>query len=181
MWLSQLAFSTYYAFYPIYLSRVIGVQDQWQGLISAVGVVLEIGYLMAFGWLLKKLGLKWLVALGLASVAARMALLALMPNLAVAIGTQLLHGLAVVGTFVTPPLYLNHRAEPEFRNSMQGLYAVFVFGTGMIAGNLLSGQIAEHAQNHVLTAFAVTAMIAGGATLMFVLFFKDRSETMLTP
>ncbi|MEZ6193982.1 MAG: hypothetical protein R3C45_22275 [Phycisphaerales bacterium] len=31
IWLSELGFSTYYAFYPIYLERIIGIEEHWLG------------------------------------------------------------------------------------------------------------------------------------------------------
>ncbi|MEZ6193981.1 MAG: MFS transporter [Phycisphaerales bacterium] len=80
-------------------------------MISAVGVFLEIGYLLIFGWLIKRFGVKGLALIGIAATALRMGLLATVPTLTIAVGTQLLHGLAVVSTFVLPAIYLNHRAS----------------------------------------------------------------------
>lgn len=180
MWLTQAATAAYYTFYPLYLTRIIGVQDQWLGLISAVGVVFEIGYVLAFGWLLKKLGVRWLLILGVTGVGLRLVLLWAFPTLTVAVGTQLLHGLTVLAIFVLPPLYLNHRAEPRFLNSMQGLYAMIVFGTGRIAGNIFAGQIAEAFDGNILMVFAWSSGFAGAAILLFVLFFRDRSGSEIT-
>jgi len=181
MWLVQIVASAYYTFYPLYLTRVIGLQDQWLGLISSVGVVLEIGYMLAFGWLLKKLGVRWLMTLGVLGVCVRMAMLGFVPTLAVAVGSQLLHGLTVLALFVLPPLYLNHRAEPRFCNSIQGLYAMIVLGTGRITGSILAGQIAGAWDGDILKVFTITAGIAAAALLIFALFFRDRSDTAITP
>jgi len=128
-WLVQLSAGAFYAFYPIYLDQDIGVGTQWLGPISSVGVSLEIFYMLAFGWLLKRLGLKWLMVIGTASIALRMGLLAMFPDLGIAVGTQVFHGLMVLVIHVAPPVYLNHRAGPAFRNSIQGLYAMLVFGS----------------------------------------------------
>lgn len=181
MWLVQVVSAAYYTFYPLYLTRVIGLGDQWLGLISSVGVVFEIGYVLAFGWLLKRLGVRWLMTLGVLGVFARMAMLGYIPTLGVAVGSQLLHGLTVLALFVLPPLYLNHRAEPRFRNSIQGLYAMLVLGTGRITGSILAGQIAEVWDGDVLKVFIITAGIAAVAVLIFALFFRDRSDTAITP
>jgi MFS transporter, PPP family, 3-phenylpropionic acid transporter len=180
MWLTQASTAAYYTFYPLYLTRVIGVQDQWLGLISAVGVVFEIGYVLAFGWLLKKLGVRWLLILGVGAVGLRLMLLWAFPTLTVAVGSQLLHGLTVLAIFILPPLYLNHRAEPRFLNSIQGLYAMIVFGTGRIFGNVFAGQIAEIFDGDILMVFAWTAGFAGAAMLLCVLFFRDRSGSPIT-
>ncbi len=181
MWLIQIVTATYYTFYPLYLTRVIGVAEKWLGLISSVGVVLEIGYVLALGWILKKLGVRWLLILGLAGVVLRMGLLWRVPTLGVAVGTQVLHGLTVLAIFILPPLYLNHRAEPGFRNSIQGLYAMLVFGTGRVIGSVLSGYISDAYEGDILVPFAITTGVATAALLLVLLFFRDRSGSVIEP
>ncbi|GAB4108029.1 MAG: nucleoside permease [Phycisphaeraceae bacterium] len=181
MWLIWISTSSYYTFYPLYLTRVVGFEEKWLGLIVSLGVVLEIGYVLAFGWLLKKMGTKGVMVLGTAAATMRMALLWAVPTWWSAIGVQILHGLTVLAIFLMPPLYLNHRAEPGFRNSIQGLYAMCVFGTGRIVGNNLSGQIAQAWDGDIRQVFMVMTLIAGAATLLFALVFRDRSGTTLTP
>ena len=181
MWLAWITTSAYYTFYPLYLVREIGLGEQWLGPISSLGVVPEIGYILAFGWLLKKLGVRWLVTLGLAAIFARVALLFAVPTLWVALGTQLIHGMTVLALFVLPPLYLNHRAEPAYRNSIQGLFAMLVFGTGRIAGNVVSGQIAKHYGGDTIAVFGFASGVAALSLLLFVLLFRDRSATQIEP
>lgn len=181
MWLAWITTSTYYTFYPLYLTREIGVGEEWLGLISSLGVVPEIGYILAFGWLLKWLGVRCLVTLGLAAIFARVALLYAVPTLWIALGTQLLHGMTVLALFVVPPLYLNHRAEPSFRNSIQGLFAMLVFGTGRITGNVVSGQIAKFYDGDTIVVFGFSAGVAAVSMLLFGLLFRDRSTTQIEP
>jgi MFS transporter, PPP family, 3-phenylpropionic acid transporter len=178
-WLVQLSAGAFYAFYPIYLDKNIGVGTQWLGPISSVGVALEIVYMLAFGWLIKRLGLKWLMVIGTASIALRMGLLAMFPNLGIAVWTQVFHGLMVLAIHVAPPVYLNHRAGPAFRNSIQGLYAMLVFGTGRIVGCIAAGYIAEG--SGTLAVFGWSAAAAGLSALLFAIAFKDRSHTPIDP
>lgn len=174
-WLLQLSAGAFYAFYPIYLNQDIGVAQQWLGPISSVGVSLEVVYMLGFGLLLKRLGIKWMMAIGAATIALRMALLAFVPNLGVAVGTQVFHGMMVLAIHVAPPVYLNHRAGPAFRNSIQGLYAMVVFGTGRIVGCILAGHIAEG--SGTLAVFGWSAAAAGVSAVLFAVAFKDRSHT----
>jgi MFS transporter, PPP family, 3-phenylpropionic acid transporter len=174
MWLVHLSAGAFYSFYPIYLSREIEVGNQWLGPISTVGVVIEVFFMLGFGWLLRRFGLKWLMVLGVGSVALRMALLAFVPTLGVAVGTQVLHGLMVVVVHVAPPVYLNHRAEPAYRNSIQGLYAMLVFGTGRITGNVVAGVISEGSESGTLAVFGWAAVAAGVSAVLFAVAFKDR-------
>ncbi len=181
MWLAHVATAAYYTFYPLYLTRVIQVKEEWIGLISSVGVTFEIAYVLLFGWLLRKLGARWLLMFGIAAVGLRLALLWLAPTLFVAVGTQLLHGLTVLALFVLPPLYLNHRAEPAFRNSIQGLYAMVVFGSGRIVGNIFAGQVSTMFDGDILVVFGIATGIAAGAFVLHALFFRDRSGKTIEP
>ncbi len=174
MWLVHVSAGAYYSFYPIYLTREIGVGNQWLGPISTVGVLLEVGYILAFAWLLKRFGLKWLMTIGVAAVALRMAMLAWMPTLAVAVGTQAVHGLMVLVVHVAPPVYLNHRAKPAYRNSIQALFLMLVYGTGRITGSLLGGLIAEASETKTLAVFGWAAVAAGVSAVLFAVAFKDR-------
>jgi MFS transporter, PPP family, 3-phenylpropionic acid transporter len=179
MWLVQVSAGAYYSFYPIYLTREIDLGNQWLGPISTVGVLLEVGYILAFAWLLKRFGLRWLMTIGVMAVTVRMALLAWVPTLTVAVGTQVIHGLMVLVVHVAPPVYLNHRAEPAYRNSIQALFVMLVYGTGRIAGSLLGGLISESSESGVLAVFGWAAVAAGLSAVLFAVAFKDRGEGLV--
>lgn len=118
---ASLASASYYAFFPLYLTEVVGVPRQWVGPIFNIGVVFEIGFMLGFGRLLARLGFKGFMLLGVLCLALRLAALAAFPNVAVAAGTQVVHGMIVVALHVAPALYLNRHAGDEYRTSMQGL------------------------------------------------------------
>jgi PPP family 3-phenylpropionic acid transporter len=165
-----VATASYYAFYPIYLTEVVGIDAQWVGLIANVGVVIEIFFMLAFGALLRVLGLKWLVVTCIGATAARFALLAGVPGVASAIATQALHGMMVLMVAVIPPLFLDRRAAPRFRHSMQGLYAMLVLGLARTVGSLLAGPVA---QRSVTLLFWVAAAICAAAALTVAIAFRD--------
>ncbi|MEM1099745.1 MAG: MFS transporter, partial [Planctomycetota bacterium] len=173
MLLIHLAITAYYGFYPVYLTQTIGLDARWIGLISNLGVVVEIGFMLGFGWFLRHWGIRKLMIVGAACMAVRFALLGLLPGVGVAIGTQVFHGIMVLVVHVAPPIYLNRRADEAYRNSIQGLYAMIVFGTGRVAGNLIGGWIADVS----LTAVFVYAMgLTLIATALFVFAFADRPK-----
>ncbi len=181
LWLMQLAVGAYYSFYPIYMTRQIGVRDAWLGPISSVGVVLEVFFILLFGWMIKRFGLKRLMTACLLLIVVRMALLAFVPNLAVAVGTQVLHGMMVLAMHVAPPLYLNHRAQPAFRNSMQSLYTMLVYGSGRIVGSLLGGVVAQNSAGGVLSVFAWATLIAAVSFVLFAIGFRDHTTDRMEP
>ncbi|MEM9915123.1 MAG: MFS transporter [Planctomycetota bacterium] len=176
MLLIHLAITAYYGFYPVYLTQTIGLDARWIGLISNLGVVVEIGFMLGFGWFLRHWGIRKLMIVGAACMAVRFALLGLLPGVGVAIGTQAFHGIMVLVVHVAPPIYLNRRADEAYRNSIQGLYAMIVYGTGRVAGNLIGGWIADAS----LTAVFVYAMgLTLIATALFVFAFADRPKPRL--
>ncbi|MDX1682083.1 MAG: MFS transporter, partial [Phycisphaeraceae bacterium] len=138
----SLAVSVFYAFYPGYLEGV-GIDRKWVGLIVSIGVAVEIVCMLGFGWVLHRVGVRGVMILGAASTAVRLALLALVPGPGVAIATQILHGPFVLSLYVAPQLYLNHKADDHFRNSVLGMYAMLIFGVARLAGGAAGGHVAE--------------------------------------
>ncbi len=135
--------SAYGVFFPLYLTEAVGVDKQWIGLIANLGVTVEIFFMLAFGWLFRRLGLRWLMLLGVLCMGGRMALLAAVPTVATAVAVQALHGMVVLAIFVAPPIYLNRHAGEAYRHSVQGLYMMAVVGVGRILGGAVGGKIAD--------------------------------------
>ncbi|MEX0885946.1 MAG: MFS transporter, partial [Phycisphaeraceae bacterium] len=172
VWLCMLAKAAYYAFFPLYLTRQLGVPMQWVGLILSVGVLIEIFFMLGFGRLLRLLGLRGLMAVGAACDALRLALLFAYPNIYVAVGTQVFHGMSVLVVHVAPQIYLNHRAGERYRSSMQGLYCVAVLGSGQILGAALGGLVAQGTS--LVTVFGLGAALGVAAAALFAIAFRDR-------
>ena len=178
MWLLYMSMSAYYTFYPILLTRSpegfgAGIDAKWIGLIANVGVMVELPFMLAFGWLLAKLGLRWLMAAGAAAIALRTGLLWAVPVPAVAVGTQSLHGMMVLVLHVAPPVFFNRFAAERYRSSVQGLYAVAIMGTGRIVGNVTAGEVAEVS---LRGAFLYATLMAVAAAGLFACAFRPRGE-----
>jgi PPP family 3-phenylpropionic acid transporter len=170
MCLVHMASTGYYQFYPVYLTDVMHIEKRWVGLIANLGVVVEIFFMLGFGRLSSRLTLRWLMILGVASLALRFLLLAFVPTYSVAIGTQLLHGMTVLVLHVAPPIYLNTRASDAYRSSIQGLYAMTFAGGGRIIGSVLTGRVAEYSLAGNFAACAGLCLIAAG---LFYFAFRD--------
>ncbi len=156
------AASAYYGFYPAYLQSTIGMDRQWLGLVSSVGVVVEIPFMLGFGRLLRWMGPRRLMLWSVAGMALRMFVLAVWVHPLVAIASQGLHGLQVLAIHVLPAVYLNDHAEDHYRNSMQGLFRMGVQGVGRVIGSLLGGWIAVIDVRWVFVAAGLTCLAAMG-------------------
>lgn len=162
--------AAYYGFFPVYLEQTIGFDRQWLGLVAAIGVVVEIPFMLGFGRLVRWLGLRRVMLLGVAGIVARMLLLCLWVHPAVAIGIQAFHGLHVLAIHVVPIVYLNDHADDHFRSSIQGLFRMVVLGTGRVAGSLIGGLIAEVDVRWVFAASGLMSLLAG---VLFLFAFEN--------
>ena len=132
--------------------------------------------MLGFGWMVARWSLRGLMIAGAVCMTLRFALLAAVPSVGVAVGTQLFHGIMVLVMHVAPPVYLNRHAEERFRASIQGLFAVAVYGTGRIVGSNLSGRLAEVSMTGLFAAAAALSLLACG---LFVFAFRERDPAHL--
>lgn len=169
IFLSQTASMIYMSFYPIYLTERAGFAPRWVGLISSIGVVVEAFFLAACGWLTARLGVRRLLLLGLALVTVRLLLLAASAHPAVAVGTQLFHGIMVAALSIVPQTFVNARATDRDRHSMQGVF-VMLLGAARVAGSLAGGRAAAHG---LAAPFALGALLCAAAAAVVLAFFRE--------
>ncbi|QBI18409.1 hypothetical protein ER308_01695 [Egibacter rhizosphaerae] len=160
MLLANISNGLWFTFYPLWLTDSVGIGEEWAGIVFNVGVVVEIGWMLAFGALLGLVGFRRLVVLGMAAQVVRLLLLAFVPTVGIALGTQLVHGLVIVTVAVAPQIYLDRRASDEFRASMQGVYATAVLGGGRMTGSLLAGQLAGYGDIALFGTGALLALLS---------------------
>jgi PPP family 3-phenylpropionic acid transporter len=174
MCLVHFAAAGYYQLYPLYLTDAIGIEKQWVGLIAMIGVVIEIFFMLGFGRLTGWMTLRGFMIVGVAGCALRLLLLAMFATHAVAIGTQVFHGLMALVVHVAPPIYLNRRAGDAYRSSIQGLYAMIVAGGARIVGSIVTGRVAEHSLTATFALCAGLFVLAAG--LFFFAFREGKQE-----
>jgi PPP family 3-phenylpropionic acid transporter len=162
----HLSVAGYYTFYPLYLTRRVGIAHEWVGLIATFGVVLEIGWMLGFGYLVHRLGMRWLLVLCGIAVAGRFAWLAASPTVGTAIWTQLLHGPLVLLVHVAPPILINRLADDRFRGSIQGVYVFGVYGVARVVGAVVCGEVAEAVSLQAVMWTACAAATVGLALLI---------------
>ncbi len=132
----------YFVMYPRYL-KLLEIDGEFIGLITNLGVVVEIGFFLALRPLLRVMGLRGVMLLGAVCTVTRLLLMAAVPTPFVAIATQVFHGPMIMAMYLLPPMFLDQHAEPAHRNSVQGLYVMFCFGVARIVGAGSCGHIAE--------------------------------------
>lgn len=165
MWLLGAAMAAFYGFFPLLCTETAGISAEWVGPIISLGVVLELGPMLAFGWMTRKLTLPGVVLLGAGLTAARMAMLGWMPTAGVLIGTQVMHGMMVMALHVAPPVRLAQASTARSRASVHGLFLMAVIGTSRIAGQTGGGWLADAASLQAVFQAAAGASLLGAVVL----------------
>jgi nucleoside transporter len=161
----------YYAFANLFLNELQVGNAAGK---MTLGQMSEIGFMLVMPWFFKRLGVKYMLIVGMAAWTARYVLFAygnassLVWMLYAGI---LLHGICYDFFFVTGQIYVDRRAPADLRAAAQGLIAFVTLGVGMFIGSWASGRVVD--------AFKVTGghswdliwlVPAGGAAVVLVLF-----------
>lgn len=174
LFLAHLGSAAYFGFYPLYLTREIGLSEKAAGLVFNIGVVVEIVFILGFGWALRKFGLRQLMVISMALTALRMLLLAAFPTVEMAVVSQVLHGMVVIALQVGPVLFLNSLAGDHFRSSIQGFYTMAIAGTSRVIGHLWAGSLAEVS---LLSIYFFAGILSGVSFLILWLFLPKTKNS----
>lgn len=169
----------YYNFTNLYLNES-GVSAA--AAVQSLGQVSEVFFLLLLPLLLKRIGLKWTLAVGMAAWALRYVCFAFGdagPMFWLVIIGLLLHGICYDFFFVAGQIYTNRFAGERFRSSAQGLITLATYGVGILIGSLISGPIVDSfvsGETHSWTPiWLIPAAIAVAVMVIFVLLFREDS------
>jgi nucleoside transporter len=161
----------YYAFANMFLNELHVSNAAGK---MTLGQMSEIGFMLVMPWFFRRLGIKWMLLVGMLAWTARYTFFAF--------GTHadlvwmlyagiLLHGICYDFFFVTGQIYVDTKAPGDLRAAAQGFIAFVTLGVGMFIGSWASGRVVD--------AFAVAGghdwhriwmVPAGGAAFVLVLF-----------
>jgi nucleoside transporter len=170
----------YYAFANAFLSE-IGVGNPTSKM--AFGQWSEIFFMLVMPWFFVRLGVKWMLIVGMLAWTVRYVLFAygngadLMWML---YGGILLHGICYDFFFVTGQIYTDQKAPLQIRAAAQGFIAFVTLGVGMFIGSYLSGWVVDQFVTGATHDWrSIWLVPAAGAAVVMVLFaalFRYRRE-----
>lgn len=166
-------------------------QLQWENMAQKMTLaqVSDVIFLLLLPVMLKKLGYKKTIFLGILAWAARYFMLgasAASTGTALIFGAILLHGICYDFLFIAGQLYVDDEANERIRGAAQGLIAIILWGFGSLVGTYLAGRVmdkhklvaAKGAIAHEWSAiWSTPAWIAVGVLIAFVLFFREPRKT----
>jgi nucleoside transporter len=180
----------YYAFTNLFLNEI--------GVVNAAGKMTggqmsEILCMLLIPWFFRRLGVKYMLAVGMLAWVLRYAMFAfggtgeLMWMLWLGI---VLHGICFDFFFVVGQIYIDREAPSALRAATQGLITFLTYGLGMFVGSWMSGLVVDtyartSAEGVATHDWHAIWMIAGACAafvlVLFVLLFRDRREAAGSP
>ena len=185
-----IAFGTYFPYAPIYFTAIhenfFAGGDAFANPSGemAWGQVSEIFFMLLIPFFFRRLGVKWMLLLGMLAWVARFAIFAV----GASVGTYyfimigiLIHGICYDFFFVTGQIYIDKKTAPEIRGQVQGLLVLLTQGIGFFLGTQLSGLFVNTfgmGGQLDLGGWAAFWYIFAAATFVFsvafVMLFNDR-------
>ncbi|MEM9081902.1 MAG: MFS transporter [Verrucomicrobiota bacterium] len=169
----------YFAFFNMFLND-IGVENVASKM--TLGQVSEAVFMIFVPWMIARVGLKWMMTLGLAFWALRYFLFSAITVDATTLilFSILIHGACYDFFNVTGSMYVDLRAGEKIRAAAQGLFMLVFLGIGKFFGSNLAGYVSSFYQEgdsyRWAGIFNATGFITAGVTLFFILSFHDKAK-----
>ena len=146
-----------------------------------LGQMSEIGFMLVMPWFFKRLGVKYMLLVGMLAWTTRYVFFAYGDAGArvwMLYAGILLHGICYDFFFVTGQIYVDHRAPADLRAAAQGLIAFVTLGVGMFIGSWASGRVVDaysltgggHAWDRI---WLVPAAGAAAVLVLFAALFRS--------
>lgn len=163
-----------------FLQGAIQMPDNWISAVTTIGQVAEIVTMLVLGAVLKRLGWKLTMLLGILGHLVRFLVFAFFTqpeHMGLIIGVQVLHGICYAFFFATLYIWVDDVFPKDIRTSAQGLFNLLVLGAGLVIANFWFGSYKASVTSaegvvdyHKL--FLLPSGLALAACVLLVLFFK---------
>jgi len=174
----------YYAFANLFLNELHVTNAAGK---MTLGQMSEIFFMLVMPWFFRRLGVKYMLLVGMAAWTARYVLFAygnggdLVWMLYAGI---LLHGICYDFFFVTGQIYVDRRAPVDLRAAAQGFIAFVTLGVGMFIGSWVSGLVVDAyvspAGHDWRGIWLVPAAGAAVVLLLFAFFFRSTDDSTVS-
>lgn len=152
---------------------------------QTIGQVSEVVFMLLMPFFFVRLGVKWMLAVGMLAWVARYALFAMGAPDAITwmvIGGIALHGICYDFFFVTGQIYVDLKSNDKIRGQAQGLIVLITYGVGMLIGaqlagityNSFLGEQSALSLDQWYTFWWIPALFAAGVMLFFIFTFNDQ-------
>jgi nucleoside transporter len=157
-------------------SAEVGIPGNWVMPVMSIGQIAEIGTMAVLGYVLKSLGWRKTMTLGVLGHAVRFAVFAAAPSPALVVIINVLHGVCYAFFFATVYIFVDEFFPKDARSSAQGLFNLLILGLGPFAANFawteLGAVLTRDGVVDYRTLFLVPSAVAFAAALLLFVFFR---------
>ncbi len=163
---------------------VVDIGANWVGAVMKIGQIAEILTMLILGYVLKNLGWRMTMTLGVLGHAARFAIFAFYPEKEAAILINAVHGVCYAFFFATVYIFVDEYFPKDVRSSAQGLFNVLILGIGPFFANFVCGRLKTlHEVNGrieygIVFQYSMYACLTAAA-LLLLFFHPPRKEEAL--
>jgi nucleoside transporter len=165
-------------------SKAVGIPGNWVMPVMSIGQVAEISTMAFLGLVLKKLGWRTTMVIGVLGHTARFGAYAFLPNPTVIVLIQVLHGICYAFFFATVYIYVDAVFPKDIRSSAQGLFNVAILGVGALLANFICPYLMQNVFTDPATKevnfkalFMVPLITSLVAAVLLAVLFKPPAET----
>lgn len=181
--LISIPFASYFAYVPLFLQSAHIPDPAFK---MTFGQMSEVIFLLLMPWFFKRLGIKWVLIMGLLAWVLRYGLFALAAPAGIAwmmMAGILMHGACYDFVYVASQVYIDQNVAPQFRAQAQGFFVLVSYGigqglgtlaAGFIFNSIMSGENATAARWQ--TFWFIPLLFAVVVTLMFAFGFKEKVQ-----
>ncbi len=173
----------YYTFTNLFLNE-LGMAEPATKM--TMGQMSEIVFMVLMPWFLLRVGVKWILLVGMLAWTLRYVLFAF-GNVGSMVWMLylgiLLHGICYDFFFVTGQIYVDQKADEKIRAAAQGFIAFVTLGVGLFIGALVSGAVVEAytvtggaVPHDWRTIWLIPAIGAAGILVLFAAMFRPERE-----
>ena len=177
--MDALVHQCYFQWTSPFLERA-GLAPNWIMPAMSLGQIAEIVTMAGLGLVLRRLGWRKTMAVGVAAHAARFFVYSIGDPLWLMVAINVVHGMCYAFFFAAVYIFVDERFPKDSRASAQGLFNLLILGLGPFIGSLLWGTLGDRFRTEAGAVdferlFQVPAWLGVAATLLLlVAFHPDR-------
>ena len=163
-------------------SDLVGIPGNWIMPVMSIGQVAEILTMLVLGVVLKKLGWRITMMVGILGYVLRFAVYAWFPETTwLIVFINVIHGICYAFFFATVYIFVDAFFPEDVRSSAQGLFNVMILGVGALIANsicpwLLQTVFTENGVTDFRSMFLIPIVISILSALLLAFGFKPPSE-----
>jgi hypothetical protein len=175
--LDSLTHFSYFYWTSSYLPT-IGLAENWITPVMSIGQIAELATMAGLGFVLKRLGWRVTMILGVLGHVVRFGIYAIGDEslLWLVILSNVVHGFAYAFFFATVYIYVDENFPQDVRTSAQSLFNFVILGLGQFASNALSAYLGAQFGKDYHKIFLVPLGIGLFAALVLAIFFHPKAK-----